>query len=144
MRFGLSQSNGVEKFLEKQEGESFGSLILLITDLHNSNKPRGFQTLLNEVDFSHNTLQQHLERLTAKGLVVREKVVANDFGRPKVAYQVPSRATKQVKAALDNPQVELVAITFSRLRHVCRFEKGGYCKETRKDCAPQICPQIRK
>ena len=106
-------------------------------------KPRGFTALLNEVGFSHNTRQQHLERLTARGLVVREKVAANGFGRPKFAYHVPSRTTKQVKA-LDDPQLELVAIAFSRLRHVCRFEKGGYCKETRKDCAPQICPQIRK
>ena len=105
--------------------------------------PRGFTALLNEVGFSHNTLQQHLERLTAKGLVVREKVVANCFGRPRFTYHVPSRAAKQINVALEDPQVELVAIAFSRLRHVCRFEKGGYCKETRKDCAPQICPQIR-
>jgi hypothetical protein len=34
-----------------------------------------------------------------------------------------------------------VALPFSRLRHVCRFEKGGYCKETKKNCAPQICPR---
>jgi predicted ArsR family transcriptional regulator len=107
-------------------------------------KSRSFTALLNEVGFSHNTLQQHLERLTAKGLVVREKVAANGFGRPRFAYHVPSRTAKQVNAALEDPQVELVAIAFSRLRHVCRFEKGGYCKETKKDCAPQICPQIRK
>jgi predicted ArsR family transcriptional regulator len=107
-------------------------------------KPRGFTALLNEVGFSHNTLQQHLERLTAKGLVVREKLAPNSFGRPKFAYHVQSRATKQINAALKDPHVELVAIAFNRLRHVCRFEKGGYCKETRKDCAPQICPQIRK
>jgi predicted ArsR family transcriptional regulator len=105
---------------------------------------RGFTTMLNEVGFSHNTLQQHLERLTAKGLVVREKVVANGFGRPRYTYHVPSQATKQINATLEDPQVELVSIAFSRLRHVCRFEKGGYCKETRKDCAPQICPQILK
>jgi DNA-binding HxlR family transcriptional regulator len=30
-------------------------------------KPKDFTTLLNEVGFSHNTLQQHLNRLTAKG-----------------------------------------------------------------------------
>jgi predicted ArsR family transcriptional regulator len=107
-------------------------------------KSRSFTTLLGEVGFSHNTLQGHLERLTAKGVVVREKVVANSFGRPKFAYHVPSRAAKQVNAALEDPQAELVAIAFSRLRHVCRFEKGGYCKEAKKDCAPQICPQIRK
>jgi predicted ArsR family transcriptional regulator len=107
-------------------------------------KLRGFTALLNEVGFSHNTLQQHLERLAAKGLVVREKVVANGFGRPRFTYHVPSRTAKQINVALEDPHVELVAIAFSRLRHVCRFEKGGYCKETRKDCAPQICPQTKK
>jgi DNA-binding Lrp family transcriptional regulator len=107
-------------------------------------KPRSFTTLLDQVGFSHNTLQQHLKRLMAKGLVVREKAAANVFGRPKFAYHIPSKTTKQVIAALEDPRVELVAIPFSRMRHICRFEKGGYCKETKKDCAPQICPQIRK
>ena len=107
-------------------------------------KHRGFTALLGEVGFSHNTLQQHLERLVAQGLIVREKTTSNSFGRPKFAYHVPFRTKKQVNAALGDPQVELVAIAFSRLRHVCRFEKGGYCKETKKGCAPQICPQIKK
>jgi hypothetical protein len=76
--------------------------------------------------------------------VVREKAAGNNFGRPKFTYHVPSKATKQVAVALNDPRVELVTVAFSRLRHVCRFEKGGRCKETRKDCSPQICPQIRK
>ena len=108
------------------------------------NKPKDFTMLLDEVGFSHNTLQQHLERLGARGLVVREKVAGKGFGRPKFTYHVPSRTVKQVNAALEDPQVELVVIAFSRLRHVCRFEKGGHCKETKKNCTPQICPQIRK
>ena len=107
-------------------------------------KPRGFAMLLDEVGFSHNTLQQHLERLRDKGLIVREKETANSFGRPTFAYHVSSRTTKQVSFALQDPHVELVALPFSRLRHVCRFEKGGRCKETRRECTPQICPQIRK
>ena len=57
-------------------------------------KPKSFATLLSEVRFSHNTLQQHLERLAAKGLVVREKFPATGFGRPKFAYHVPLRASK--------------------------------------------------
>ncbi len=107
-------------------------------------KPRSFTVLLSEVGFSHNTLQQHLEGLMVQGLIVREKATANSFGRPKFAYDVPSRTTKQVSFALQDPHVELVALPFSRLRHVCRFEKGGHCKETRRECVPQICPQIRK
>ena len=107
-------------------------------------KPRSFTTLLGEVGFSHNTLQQHLDHLAARGLVVKEKMASNSLGRPKFAYHVPSTATKQVTAALQNPYETLVTLQFTRLRHVCRFEKGGYCKETKKGCAPQICPQIRK
>jgi len=107
-------------------------------------EPRGFTTLLGEVGFSHNTLRQHLERLAAQGFVVKEKVASNSLGRPRFAYHVQSRNTKQVTAALEDPLVELVALPFSRLRHVCRFEKGGYCKETKKTCAPQNCPQILK
>jgi predicted ArsR family transcriptional regulator len=107
-------------------------------------KPRSFTTLLGEVGFSHNTLRHHLERLAAQGFVVKEKVASNRFGRPRLAYHVPSRTTKQVTAALQDPYVELVALPFSRLKHVCRFEKGGYCKETKKNCAPQNCLQTRK
>ena len=36
-------------------------------------KPKDFNALLGEVGFSHNTLQLHLSRLVAKGLVLREK-----------------------------------------------------------------------
>ena len=107
-------------------------------------KPRSFTALLSEVGFSHNTLQQHLERLMAQGLIVRKKAAANSFGRPKFAYHVPSKTTKQVSLALQDPHIELVALPFSRLRHACRFEKGGHCKETRRECTPQICPKIRK
>jgi len=107
-------------------------------------KPRSFTALLGEVGFSHNTLQQHLDRLDARGLVVKQKMASNSLGRPKFVYHVPSTAAKQVTAALQNPYETLVTLQFSRLRHLCRFEKGGYCKETRKNCAPQDCPQIRK
>jgi predicted ArsR family transcriptional regulator len=107
-------------------------------------KPRSFATLLGEVGFSHNTLQQHLDRLVARGIVVKEKMASNSLGRPKFAYHVPSTATKQVTAALQNPYETLVTLQFTRLRHLCRFEKGGYCKEAKKNCAPQNCPQTRK
>jgi predicted ArsR family transcriptional regulator len=119
----------------------FGECILAVLK---DGKPRSFTTLLGEVGFSHNTLQQHLERLVAQGFVVKDKMTSNSLGRPKFAYHVPSTATKQVAAALQNPHEALVTLQFSRLRHVCRFEKGGYCKEARKSCGPQNCPQIRK
>ena len=107
-------------------------------------KPKSFTALLSEVDFSHNTLLHHLERLAGQGFIVKEKAPSNSFGRPKFAYHMPSRTVKQVTVAHQDPHVELMGLPFSRLRHVCRFEKGGYCKETKKNCAPQNCPQTRK
>jgi len=65
-------------------------------------KPKGFTSLLSEVGFSHNTLQQHLRRLTTKGLIVREKPAATGFGRPRFAYHLPLKASKQVTAALED------------------------------------------
>jgi predicted ArsR family transcriptional regulator len=135
--------NSILNQLWAQAPGSFRNLALRVLTALKDGKPRSFTALLSEVGFSHNTLQQHLERLMAQGLIVREKATANGFGRPKFAYHVPFRTTKH-SLALQDPHVELVALPFSRLRHVCRFEKGGYCKETKRNCAPQICPQIRK
>jgi len=38
------------------------------------------------------------------------------------------------------PSTEVVSLPFSRLRHLCRFEKGGYCKKIRGACKPQKLP----
>jgi len=107
-------------------------------------KPHSFSEIQSQVSFSHNTLQQHLTRLVQRGLVLKEKHPEKGFGRPKYAYCVPSKTAKQVAGALDDSNVELVAMPFSRVRHICRFEKGGSCKEKRASCSSQICPQIRK
>jgi predicted ArsR family transcriptional regulator len=98
----------------------------------------------SQVGFSHNTLQQHLKRLVEKGLVLKEKDPSSGFGRPRFVYHVQSKTAKQVVVALEDPGVDLVTLPFSRLRHVCRFEKGGYCKEKKTSCSPQNCPQTRK
>ena len=107
-------------------------------------KPESFTALQSRVGFSHNTLQQHLTQLVEKDLVLREKDPSRGFGRPKYAYHVPSKAVKQVAVALEDSDVELVTMPFRRVKHVCRFEKGGWCKEKKASCSPQICPQIRK
>ena len=38
----------------------------------------------------------------------------------------------------------MVSLAFQSLRHACRFEKGGWCKEVRGDCAPESCPLTLK
>jgi predicted ArsR family transcriptional regulator len=105
-------------------------------------KPKVFAQLLTEVGFSRNTLKLHLKRLTSQSLVLKEKTVSNGRGRPKYAYSIPSRVRQQVSAALSDQSITIVTLPFSRIRHLCRFEKGGYCKQVRNKCDPRSCPQI--
>jgi predicted ArsR family transcriptional regulator len=49
-------------------------------------RPRSFTALLGQVGFNHDTLQKHLDRLMTRGFVLRGKVTANGFGRPRFAY----------------------------------------------------------
>jgi len=110
----------------------------------NDGKSRVFAQLLGEVGFSRNTLKLHLKRLIAQSLVVKEKKVSNGRGRPKYTYSVSPRVQQQVSAALSDPSITIVTLPFSRLRHLCRFEKGGYCKQVRNKCDAGNCPQIPK
>jgi DNA-binding Lrp family transcriptional regulator len=107
-------------------------------------KPKVLAQLLGEVDFSRNTMKLHLKRLLSQGLVVKEKMPLNRKGRPKFAYSTPLRIRQQVSAALSDPRITIISLPFSRLRHLCRFEKGGYCKQARKNCSPENCPQLPK
>ena len=108
----------------------------------NDGNPRVFAQLLDEVGFSRNTLKLRLKRLVAQSLVVKEKRLSNGRGRPKYAYYISPRARRQVSAALSDPSITIVTLPFSRVRHLCRFEKGGYCKQARNKCDPGSCPQI--
>ena len=107
-------------------------------------KPKVLAQLLGEVDFSRTTMKLHLKRLLSQGLVVKEKMPLNRKGRPKYAYSTPPRIRQQVSAALSDPRITIISLHFSRLRHLCRFEKGGYCKQARKNCNPENCPQLPK
>ena len=107
-------------------------------------KPRGFHQLLGEAGFSHNTLRLHLERLVDKGLVLKQKMPKNGLGRPRFSYSLPPRLKHHISLILSEPSIEVVSLPFSRLRHLYRFEKGGYCKKIKGACKPQNCPQIPK
>ncbi|MGD0027723.1 MAG: hypothetical protein ABSC91_02150 [Candidatus Bathyarchaeia archaeon] len=130
MRFNISRS--VDPFDE--------AILIAFQD----GKPRVFIQLLDVTGISHNTLRLHLENLANQGLVVKEKTPATGMGRPRFPYLIPQRVRQQVSAALSDPFIEIVSLPFTRLKHLCRFEKGGYCKQAKKGCEAQDCPQIKK
>ena len=107
-------------------------------------KPRKFDQILSEVEFSHNTLRLHLTQLEEHGLVVRHKRPQEGPGRPQYAYSLHKGVDGRAVSAIVDPYKGLVVLPFEKLRRICRHEKGRYCKEIGGRCAPPNCPPIIK
>ena len=92
-------------------------------------KPRDFEQILRTVNFSQNTLRLHLGHLVDMDLIVKEKMPSKGLGRPKFMYSIPSKVRRQLSHLLSEDYVEIIHLTFNRLRSICKYEKGGYCKK---------------
>jgi predicted ArsR family transcriptional regulator len=104
----------------------------------------GFEQLQAETGISHNTVRLHLHRLVCQGIVAKEKMPSEKRGRPSFVYSLSPKVNRQQVAAVSSSFTETVTLNFSKLRRLCRLEKGGYCKQTRKRCEAKKCPQILK
>lgn len=102
-------------------------------------KPRNFQQILDEIGFSHNTLSFHLNSLVDEGLISRKKTPSGGRGRPVYLYTSVEASTTASGAS-----GELLVLTFSELKRICRHSRGGRCRETKARCEPDFCPHIRK
>ena len=107
-------------------------------------KSRDFQQLLREVGFSHNTSRLHLASLERQGFILKAKKLQKGSGRPSFVYSLPPEIRNRVALTITEPHTIIVSLTFQKLKHLCRFEKGGNCKKTRRRCEAQNCPQILK
>jgi DNA-binding Lrp family transcriptional regulator len=103
-----------------------------------------FNEIQERVDFSHNTLQQHLEDLLEKGVIERIKELQNRSGRPTYVYKIPGKLKGRPLTTILTPRTSWVVIPFDVLRSICRHEKGGYCKEIRGSCRALNCPKTLK
>jgi len=103
-------------------------------------KLRKFQQILDEIGFSHNTLRLHLNYMVDRDLVMREKAPSDRRGRPVYLY----RASVEALASASGVPGEVVVLRSSELKRICRFHRGGRCRETRDRCEPNSCPKIRK
>jgi predicted transcriptional regulator len=115
----------------------------ILTSLKNG-ESLDFRQLLQEVGFSHNTLRLHIAKLKRQGMIVQTEKTGNSPGRPVLIYSLPPEIKQRVALTLTDPYTTIVSLNFQKLKHLCRFEKGGYCKETRRNCGAQNCPQIIK
>jgi len=79
-----------------------------------------------------------------QGFIVKDKKPVKKRGRPVFIYSLPPEVRRKVSLTITNHQTTIVSLTFQGLRHLCRFEKGGYCKKIKRECKAQNCPQILK
>ena len=114
-----------------------------ILEVLSSGTPRSFQEIQSKVDFTHNTLRQHLDQLIEKGLIERRKKPKEGPGRPSYVYIINADARRNISTLL-RPDLGMVALSFNSLQSLCRHEKGGYCKEIRGGCGAEKCPKIIK
>ena len=89
--------------------------------------------LIDRSGFARQTVYNHLNHLIAAG-IVSKKAVRRGRGRPAILYILSKHPVRGVEWS------DVVSLTFQRLRHVCRFEKGGRCKKTKGICTAENCP----
>lgn len=103
---------------------------------------KSFREILAKGGLSHNTLKRYLRRLMDQGLVLRAETVKNRRGRPEYGYYLTPKLKQRVNLTLTEPYTSLVTLTFTKLKQICRYSKGGFCKAKRRNCASPICPNI--
>jgi len=87
--------------------------------------------LIDRPGFARQTVYNHLNHLMTAGIVSKKAVKR---GRPAILYSLSKHPVGGVEWS------DVVSLTFQRLRHVCRFEKGVWCKETKGICTAERCP----
>jgi hypothetical protein len=79
--------------------------------------------------------------LERQGFIVKDKKPIKRRGRPVFVYSLPPEIKHKVALTITEPQTTIVSLTFKGLRHLYRFEKGGYCKKVKRKCeGPKLSP----
>jgi predicted ArsR family transcriptional regulator len=80
------------------------------------------EQIMDRPGFARQMVHNHLRHLVMAGIVSKE-ALRRGRDRPTVLY----RLSKRMVEGFEPPDV--VSLTFQKLRHVCRFEKSGWCKK---------------
>ena len=111
----------------------------IIDVLRVKGEPTTLAELVGATGFARSTVIIHLERLCSESIVLGEKKPSERRGRPKFLYRLAETQASKVI-----PQPGIVAIEFFKLKRICKYEKGGYCKLAKNTCTNQNCRLIIK
>jgi predicted transcriptional regulator len=100
------------------------------------NSKQNLNELIQKTGYARQTVHNHLKHLLNNG-ILRKEIITNGRGRPTILYY----RTNVGLSEFLKPTVVIIA--FNRLKHICRFEKGGRCRERKEaKCSFEDCPII--
>jgi len=118
-------------------------LIQKVSSILQGNKGKTLQEMIHELGVSKVSTLKWLQSLEKDGLVYRTSLIkAGQKGRPQNVYH----PTKNLKVFSDKESSNVVVIDFSKLKIICRYEKGGMCKALLpklQRCESSICPYLK-
>jgi len=86
-----------------------------------------------------------LASLEKQGFIVKFKKPKKGPGRPSFVYSLPPEIRNQVTLTITKPYTTIVSLTFQRLKHLCRFEKGGILQENEEKMrSPKLPPNPKR
>lgn len=101
--------------------------------------------MIHELGASKVSALKWLQSLEKDGLVYRTRLMKpGRKGRPQNVYH----PTKNLKAFMvkESSNAMVVILDFSKLKTICRYEKGGMCKALLpklQRCESQLCPYLK-
>ena len=107
---------------------------------------RCLQEMMQSLDTSKVTALKWLKSMEREGLVYRTLAHRPGMkGRPRSIYH-PTKNLKMFMKHESEQGSEMVSISLTALRRLCRYEKGGMCKAILpklQRCEASLCPYLK-
>ena len=117
-------------------------LVQRVADVLHDTDGRTLLEMMVELGTSKVSALKWLQSLEKDGFVYKTRLnKAGSKGRPKNVYH----PTKNLRTFMEKESSAAVVIDFSRLRTMCRYEKGGMCKAMLpklQKCESRLCPYL--
>ena len=119
-------------------------LVQKVGSILQGNKGKTLEEMIRELGTSKVSALKWLQSLERDGLIYRTRLTKpGRRGRPQNVYH----PTRNLKAFLEKESSNaMVVIDFSKLKTVCRYEKGGMCKALipkLQRCDSRLCPYLK-
>ena len=118
-------------------------LVQRVANVLHGSDGKTLKQMISELGTSKVSALKWLQALEKDGMVYRTRSINKPGirGRPQSVYH----ATRNMKSFMEKESSAAVVIDFSKLKTICRYEKGGMCKAMLpklQKCESRLCPYL--